>query len=74
MYAIRSYYAALLVMSESYAHENGFEPLAVLGEVEFAAIDPGEGLLMAPAVAVPRLLRKSGLALGDMDIVEIHEA
>jgi len=66
--------AALLVMSESYAHENGFEPLAVLGEVEFAAIDPGEGLLMAPAVAVPRLLRKSGLALGDMDIVEIHEA
>ena len=66
--------AALMVMSERYARDNGFVPLAVLGEVEFAAIDPADGLLMAPAVAAPRLLRNSGIALSEIEIVEIHEA
>ena len=66
--------SAMLVMSESYARTNGFTPLAVLGEVEFAAIHPSEGLLMAPAVAVPRLLRRAGIGLNDIDIVEVHEA
>jgi len=66
--------AALLVMAESYAAKHGFTPLAVVGEVEFAAIDPGDGLLMAPTVAVPRLLQRAGVSLGDVDIVEVHEA
>lgn len=66
--------AALLVMSERYALENGFTPLAVVGGYEFSAIDPADGLLMAPAIAVPRLLKANGLALSDMDIVEVHEA
>jgi len=66
--------AALLLMSESYALEHGHEPLAVVGEVEFSAIDPRDGLLMAPAVAVPRLLRRTGLTLDQVDIVEVHEA
>jgi acetyl-CoA acetyltransferase len=42
--------------------------------VEFAAIAPRKGLLMAPALAVPRLLRRCGLTLSEMDIVEVHEA
>ena len=42
--------------------------------IEFAAIDPMDGLLMAPGVAVPRLLARNELSLSDMDIVEVHEA
>lgn len=42
--------------------------------MEFASIDPQEGLLMAPALAVPRLLTRNHLKLEDMDFIEIHEA
>jgi acetyl-CoA acetyltransferase family protein len=66
--------AGLLLMSEERAHREGKKVLAFIKAVEFAAIDPAEGLLMAPAVAVPRLLRKTGLTLGEMDLVEVHEA
>jgi acetyl-CoA acetyltransferase family protein len=66
--------AGVLVMSESYASSNGYQPLAYVKDVEFAAINPDDGLLMAPCVAVPRLLKKTGLTLDDMDIVEVHEA
>ncbi len=66
--------AGVLVMSESYASTNGYKPLAYVKDVEFAAISPDDGLLMAPCVAVPRLLNKTGLTLDDMDIVEVHEA
>ena len=37
-------------------------------------IDPGDGLLMGPGLAVPRLLRRTGLTLSDLDLVEMHEA
>lgn len=66
--------AAILLASGEALRENGLEAAAWIRDVEFAAIDPADGLLMAPAVAVPRLLRRTGLSLGDMDIVEIHEA
>lgn len=66
--------AAVILTSESRAKSEGMVPLAYIRDVEFAAIDPDEGLLMAPAVAVPRLLARNKLALKDMDIVEMHEA
>lgn len=66
--------AAALLMSDERARHEGREPLAFVRGFEFAAIDPADGLLMAPALAVPRLLRRIGLALADMDIVEMHEA
>ena len=65
---------SILLMSESRARQEKREPLAFVTAFEYAAIDPSEGLLMAPAVAVPRLLRKTGLTLGDMDLIEVHEA
>jgi acetyl-CoA C-acetyltransferase len=46
-------------------------------DAEAAAVDfvhGREGLLMAPAYAVPRLLERNGLKLSDFDFVEIHEA
>jgi acetyl-CoA acyltransferase len=39
-----------------------------------AAVDPGGQLLMGPALAMPRALERAGLALGEMDLVEMHEA
>ena len=66
--------SAVLLMSEERAREQGREPLAFIEGIEYAAIHPDEGLLMAPAISVPRLLRRAGLRLADVDLVEIHEA
>jgi len=66
--------SAVLLMSEDRARREGREPLALIRTIEFAAIDPEDGLLMAPAIAVPRALARSGLEVADMDLIEIHEA
>jgi acetyl-CoA acetyltransferase family protein len=66
--------AAVMLMSEDRAKAEGLEPLAFVRDVEFVGIDPADGLLMGPGVAVPRLLRRNGLELDEMDIVEMHEA
>lgn len=66
--------AAVLLMSEDRARREGRQPLALVRDFEFVGIDPKDGLLMGPGVAVPRLLRRNGLALSDMDLIEMHEA
>ncbi|MCW2794337.1 MAG: 3-ketoacyl-CoA thiolase [Nocardioides sp.] len=69
--------SVVLLSSEDWAKENGHEPLAFLVDSETAAVDyvhGGEGLLMAPAYAVPRMLARNGLTLQDFDYYEIHEA
>ena len=68
--------AACLLASEDWARTNGHEPLAWLRDVQVAAVDfvAGEGLLMAPTVAVPEMLARNGLSLQDFDFYEIHEA
>jgi acetyl-CoA acetyltransferase family protein len=66
--------SAVLLMSAKRARQEGREPLAFKDAMEYAALDPREGLLMAPAIAVPRLLDRVGLRLKDMDLIEIHEA
>lgn len=66
--------ASVLLMSEDRAHSEGREPLAFIRAFQYAAIDPSDGLLMGPGVAVPRVLREAGLDLSDMDIIEMHEA
>ena len=66
--------SALLLMSEERAREAGREPLAFIDGIDYAAIHPDEGLLMAPAITVPRLLKRAGMRLGDIDLLEIHEA
>jgi acetyl-CoA C-acetyltransferase len=69
--------AVALLASEAWAQERGLEPLAYLLDGETAAVDyvgGREGLLMAPAYAVPRMLARNGLALQDFDLYEIHEA
>ncbi|HET6435912.1 MAG TPA: acetyl-CoA C-acetyltransferase [Xanthomonadaceae bacterium] len=68
--------AACLVASEDWARARGLEPLCWLRDAQVAAVDfvHGEGLLMAPTIAVPEMLRRNGLTLQDFDFYEIHEA
>ncbi|WP_327190237.1 acetyl-CoA C-acetyltransferase [Streptomyces xinghaiensis] len=69
--------ATVLLASEEWAAERGLEPLAYLTAYETAAVDyvgGADGLLMAPAYAVPRMLERAGLGLDDFDLLEIHEA
>jgi acetyl-CoA acyltransferase len=66
--------SAVLLMSERRAEEEGREPLAFIEAMDYAAIHPDEGLLMAPAITVPRLLERAGLGLAEIDLLEIHEA
>ncbi|HEU4424600.1 MAG TPA: acetyl-CoA C-acetyltransferase [Pilimelia sp.] len=69
--------AVVLLASEEWAAERRLPVLAYVVDAEVAAVDfvhGGEGLLMAPAYAVPRLLARTGLGLRDFDFYEIHEA
>lgn len=69
--------SCVLLASEEWAKANGHEILAYLTLSETAAVDfihKKEGLLMAPAYAVPRLLQRANLSLQDFDFYEIHEA
>ncbi|MCC8401565.1 acetyl-CoA C-acetyltransferase [Paraburkholderia sp. MMS20-SJTN17] len=69
--------SAVLLASEAWAAGRGLPVLAYLSWSETAAVDffgRQEGLLMAPAYAVPRMLARAGLALQDFDFYEIHEA
>ncbi len=66
--------SAICLMSEEAAKASGREILGFIEAVEYAAIPPKDGLLMAPCFAVPKLLRRTGLNLGQIDLFEIHEA
>ncbi|MCQ9366774.1 acetyl-CoA C-acetyltransferase [Brevibacterium sp. 91QC2O2] len=69
--------SAVLLGSEDWAQSQGLSPLAYLVDAQAAAVDfvtGDEGLLMAPAYAVPRLLERNGLSFEDIDVFEIHEA
>ena len=68
--------AAVLLASEQWAKARGLPVQAYLTYGKYAAVDfeHKEGLLMAPAYAVPRMLADAGLTLQDFDFYEIHEA
>lgn len=66
--------SAVLLMSEERAKALGYEPLAYIRSYSYAALDPGEQLLMGPVLAAPVALSRAGLALKDMDLIEMHEA
>ena len=69
--------SVVLLGSDAWAAERGLPVLAHLVDAQTAAVDyvtGNEGLLMAPAYALPRLLERHGMKLQDFDLVEIHEA
>jgi acetyl-CoA acyltransferase len=66
--------AAVLLASEERAAALGLAPLARVAAWAYVGVDPADQLLMGPALAMPRALARAGLALGDMDLVDMHEA
>lgn len=66
--------AAVLLMSEAKAEELGLEPLAAFRSWSYVGVDPADQLLIGPALAMPQALERAGYELGDMDLVDVHEA
>jgi acetyl-CoA C-acetyltransferase len=72
--------AAVLLSSEEWARSRGLPIQCFITQTETAAVDfvgtagRKEGMLMAPAYAVPRMLERAGMKLQDFDVYEIHEA
>jgi acetyl-CoA acyltransferase len=66
--------SAVLLMSEDRAKTLGYQPLAYIRSYSYAALDPGEQLLMGPVLAAPVALRRAGITLRNVDLVDMHEA
>jgi acetyl-CoA C-acetyltransferase len=69
--------SAVLLASEEWAEAHDVAVQAFITEAQTAGVDyvhKREGLLMAPAYSMPRMLKRAGLALQDFDFYEIHEA
>jgi acetyl-CoA C-acetyltransferase len=69
--------SAVLLASEAWAQAHGIPVQAFITDAQTAAVDyvhKREGLLMAPAYAMPKMLARNGLTLQECDFYEIHEA
>jgi acetyl-CoA acyltransferase len=66
--------ACVLLMNEERARSLGYPTLGIIRSYAYAALDPGEQLLQAPVLAAPVALKRAGLTLKDIDLVEMHEA
>ena len=66
--------ACVLLMNEEKSKSLGYPTLGIIKSYAYAALDPGEQLLQAPVLAAPVALKRAGLTLKDIDLVEMHEA
>jgi len=66
--------ATVLMLSEDRARSEGRRDLVAIRSYAYAAVDPADQLLIAPAYAIPIALRRAGLALTDVGLIEMHEA
>lgn len=66
--------SACVIMTEEKAKELGLRPKAYLREFLYVSQDPVDQLLLGPAYGIPKLLKKAGLGIKDIDSWEIHEA
>lgn len=66
--------SAVLLMSEEKAKALGYRPLAAFRSWSYVGVDPGDQLLMGPALAMPLALERAGMTLADADLVDMHEA
>ncbi|NJC94802.1 MAG: acetyl-CoA C-acyltransferase [Anaerolineales bacterium] len=65
--------AAVVISSRGYAEKNGLKPMARIVGYAQAAVEP-KYLFAAPAYAMPKLLKKIGWTLADVDLIELNEA
>ncbi|MGI9627615.1 MAG: acetyl-CoA C-acyltransferase FadI [Longimicrobiales bacterium] len=66
--------SAVLLMSEQRARDDGLQPLGYVRSYAFSALDPGAQLLQGPAYAAPIALKRAGITMADIDVMEMHEA
>lgn len=66
--------AAVMLMREGRAKELGYKPLGYIRSYGFAAIDVWQDMLMGPSYATPLALKRAGMELADLDLIEMHEA
>jgi acetyl-CoA acyltransferase len=66
--------SALLIMEEEKARSLGLPILGRIRSHAFTAVDPADQLLIGPVYATPVALDRAGVALGDMDLIDMHEA
>ena len=65
--------AAVVLASRAYAEKNKLKPIAKVVGYTQAALEP-KYLFAAPALAIPKLLKKIGWTLNDIDLIELNEA
>jgi acetyl-CoA C-acetyltransferase len=65
--------SAVVLMSEEKAQEMGLKPMAAVLAYSYVALDP-KSMGLGPALAIPKALKKAGLALKDIDLIELNEA
>lgn len=66
--------SACLIMTEERAKQLGFKPKAYIRDFTYVSQDPVDQLLLSPAYSIPKILKKAGLTMKDIDCWEIHEA
>jgi len=66
--------SAVCLMSEDFARQQGLPIRGYIEAIDCAAVPPGDGLLMGPVLALPRVMRRVGWELTSVDLFEIHEA
>lgn len=66
--------SACLIMTEQKAKQLGLKPKAYLRDFLYVSQDPVDQLLLGPAYGIPKLLKKAGVGMNDIDSWEIHEA
>lgn len=66
--------SAVLIMREDKARALGLNPLAAFRSWSYDAVDPAGQMLIGPAISMPKALARAGMALSDVDLVDIHEA
>jgi acetyl-CoA acyltransferase len=66
--------ATVLLLSEDRARSEGRKELVAIRAYAYAAVDPADQLLIAPAYAIPIALKRARLTLTDVGLIEIHEA
>jgi len=65
--------SALVLMSKEKAHTLGVKPMANVGAQAAAGVEL-EDVLVAPIQSIPKVLKKAGLSIKDIDLFEINEA